>query len=243
MFGQKNSGELVRTYPLNKVVSIGRESYVDIFTDNMLVSGYHGAIYCIKDILYYEDVSSNGSIWRRGTISKKIYKARVPLMVGDLIAILNEEEGLKIVVQGIGKEVIRLLITGVSFDERKILDGNLNLMSSSKKGGMLYTLIRESLGGNAGYYEERGETYPCAGANFFYDGSTGEIVYFGNFQDVPKNIVEAYNEGTFRIAIDFKRKVNNFFKILEFLPRVEVSKRANQVILNSIALYNKKMKD
>ncbi|MDP3639773.1 MAG: hypothetical protein Q8R53_01045 [Nanoarchaeota archaeon] len=47
--------------------------------------------------------------------------------------------------------------------------------------------------------------YPCVAANFFFDEKTGEIVYFGNLQHVPRQIREKYAEGTFRLAIDWMK--------------------------------------
>ncbi len=50
-------------------------------------------------------------------------------------------------------------------------------------------LLRESFGGNAGYNNGN----PCAGLNFKFDETTGEITYFGN--QPPTN-------GIFRVELD-----------------------------------------
>ena len=75
----------------------------------------------------------------------------------------------------------------------EIIEKNLKLMRSSKKGGMLS--LYESIGGNAGTW--RG--YGCWAARFFHD-DFGEMYYFGNTPQVPKEIEEKYMEGIFRIA-------------------------------------------
>jgi hypothetical protein len=58
------------------------------------------------------------------------------------------------------------------------LNSNLNLMKSAEKGGMMYLLIHESFGGNAGFDEEGN---PGIAANFTYDAETGKIIEFTNY--------------------------------------------------------------
>lgn len=82
--------------------------------------------------------------------------------------------------------------------ERTVVEKNLDRMRSTKEGGMEFTLLRESIGGNAGCYEG----IPCGGANFRYDKNTGLILYFGNIQDLPREILPISVEGTFRVPVD-----------------------------------------
>lgn len=77
---------------------------------------------------------------------------------------------------------------------REIVEGNLAKMLGGKKGEMQYLLIRESRSGNAGTN--------CSAANFYFDKETGEIKYFGNMQDVPKDIVNSSVKGIFIVWLD-----------------------------------------
>lgn len=76
-----------------------------------------------------------------------------------------------------------------------IIQRNLEMLTGSDEGSLKYAInkSRESLGGST--YQG----YPCFGANFFYDGNSGEIKYFGNVQDTPEEI-RRYHSGTLRIA-------------------------------------------
>jgi len=78
----------------------------------------------------------------------------------------------------------------------EIIRHNLELMRCNKEGGMQYLLIRESIGGTAGMHGQ----YPCAGANFFYDGTNGKMEYFGNWQDVPPEIRARNQKDIFRVV-------------------------------------------
>jgi hypothetical protein len=109
---------------------------------------------------------------------------------------------------------------------------NVNLMTLDRRGGMKYLLIGESVGGNAGKWKG----YTCAGANFYYDGITGEIKYFGNVQDVPQEIKEHFNAGTFRVAMDVPNTVKN--RIVEFMTDAPLTENAKRMIDLSIAEYN-----
>lgn len=82
-----------------------------------------------------------------------------------------------------------------------IIGENLKRMRSNEEGGMVHCLMAESVGGNAGHYEG----IPCGGANFRYDGGSGLILYFGNSQDVPKEILPVSVEGIFRVPVDLTR--------------------------------------
>ena len=81
----------------------------------------------------------------------------------------------------------------------RIVEKNLELMTSRGDGGMEALLRFESWGGNAGIWE--GMT--CAGANFYYDMSSGEIVVFSNY---PVELGPGHGEGLFRIAREVLRK-------------------------------------
>ena len=88
--------------------------------------------------------------------------------------------------------------------EEAIVAGNLKKMQTE----MVDLLLLESFGGNAGRYEIEGKTFPCAGANAHFNRLTGEIVAFGNLQDLVIQEVrqadtrhELWNL-TFRVAIN-----------------------------------------
>ena len=108
---------------------------------------------------------------------------------------------------------------------------NLVLMESSVRGGMAMLSLTESIGGNAGIHEGRS----CYGANFYYRPQTGEILYFGNYQDVPKEIRENFSKGTFRVAIDNVHEIVQLFIDSRF-------DLADKVLRRTIAVFNSKQK-
>jgi len=116
---------------------------------------------------------------------------------------------------------------------KEIIEKNLGLMISSNEGGMSNLLCNESLGGNAGFYKN----CSCAGANFFYDKFTGEIIYFGNIQNVPKEIVKRYPEYHFRIALDLW---NNKTHIINFKAPRGTTKEAKKTLEETAKEFNKK---
>ena len=134
----------------------------------------------------------------------------------------------------------------------RIVENNLKLMLSVESGGMQLLISRESMGGNADSWNN----YPCVAARFNYDSETGEIVYFGNIQDLPKKIRNLnLASGLFRIAINsapypeynfLQRIWYNFFSyrvdsdyIIEYIPDDgEISDRAMNNLEKTIESYN-----
>ena len=81
--------------------------------------------------------------------------------------------------------------------KEELIQKNLEMMAGCRIGGMKRLLMFESFGGNAGYCGRE----PCAAANFYYNAETGEIVCFGNHQDVSQDIREKYQVGFFRVTL------------------------------------------
>ncbi|KKT82553.1 MAG: hypothetical protein A3B99_00720 [Candidatus Yanofskybacteria bacterium RIFCSPHIGHO2_02_FULL_44_12b] len=80
---------------------------------------------------------------------------------------------------------------------------------------MVDLLMTESIGGNAGAVDVDGKKYSCGGANGYANSETGEIIVFGNIQDIQdKKILENSSSFTLRVALDRQR---GFFKITEIL--------------------------
>ena len=96
-------------------------------------------------------------------------------------------------------------------------------------------ILEESFGGNAGSYKG----VSCAGANFYYDKMTGEIMYFGNMQNVPEGIRNSFIHGTFRIAITKYGIVENYLDELEELKSNSSSKTTTtKIVLNTTIVEN-----
>lgn len=114
----------------------------------------------------------------------------------------------------------------------EIIEKNLKKMRGVERGEMQYLLMRESFGGNAGFWKN----CSCACTNFFYDKKNGEIIYFGNIQDVPKDIVKNYNEHRFRIALD-----NKIWKIriADYKAPKKASRKARENLEETVRRYNK----
>jgi hypothetical protein len=68
---------------------------------------------------------------------------------------------------------LRKLLDMFKRREKSIVKQNLELMDSTRVGGMGYVLGRESIGGNAGYQNDM----PCVAVNFRYD-KEGRICRF-----------------------------------------------------------------
>lgn len=114
-----------------------------------------------------------------------------------------------------------------------IIEKNLALMEKRGEGGLYHLLLSESLGGNAGCHNG----LSCAAANFFFDGETGEIKYFGNVQNVPDDIVEKYVSGCFRVALDLK---SGSYEIVETCYDRRPSPSAKRTIDLSVAEFNRR---
>lgn len=133
--------------------------------------------------------------------------------------------------------------------QKAIIQSNLELMISSERKGMACALRYESMGGNAGFTSEG---HPCCGANFRFDRNTGEIIYFGNSQDVPAEVKNAPQnaEGTFRVAFNLSRQFRSEIVEVIYQPaRIcgmpesiastrSISDYARYVLLKTIEMYN-----
>ena len=117
-------------------------------------------------------------------------------------------------------------------DER-IISHNLDEMRSS----MMRLLTVESIGGNAGFVEMGGRKLPCAAARGFADGETGEIITFGNYQNIPKKLRNTYTEFIFRIAVDLRRR-NPFYRIVESSAGASFTSRARKLLEESVQRWN-----
>lgn len=78
----------------------------------------------------------------------------------------------------------------LKFDQ-KIVKHNLKMLFDD----MEKLLLEESIGGNAGSIEIDGKKYPCAVANGYVSQTTGEIVVFGNIQDIKNPEILKNNLG------------------------------------------------
>ena len=116
-----------------------------------------------------------------------------------------------------------------------IVEKNVLLMRPrSKLAYNMHALARrESMGGNAGSYGHR----PCVGVNFNYDPLTGEILCFGNYQELPPALRERGRTGLFRIVMDvFRGEGTGKYTILQI---IDVSGPGLPIIQQSVAIYNR----
>ena len=110
---------------------------------------------------------------------------------------------------------------------------NHNLEMMLKDMGVL--IASESMGGNAQSAEINGERWPCVAANGHADPQTGKIVSFGNFQDIPKDIVEENQEFTLRVALDLRK---GHSRIINFFGAEKFSQKSRKNIEMAIERYN-----
>jgi hypothetical protein len=115
----------------------------------------------------------------------------------------------------------------------KLIAHNLDEMGSP----MMRLLTVESIGGNAGFAEINGRKIPCAAARGFADGQTGEIIDFGNFQNIPRKIRNTYPEFIFRIAVDLRRR-NPFYRIVESSFDASFTANARKLLQESVERWN-----
>ncbi len=109
-------------------------------------------------------------------------------------------------------------------------------MRSEKRGGMMEVTRKESIGGNAGASH--------LGINFYYNKETGEIIYFGNIQHVPKYILEneLYVGGTFSYYVRLgviKKVVFSEERIDQIIYNKRDTKSARINLALTAGLYNK----
>lgn len=107
---------------------------------------------------------------------------------------------------------------------------NLQMMRGTMPGQMQELLNQESWGGTAGYTIDGRR---CAGARFYADRNTGQIIYFVNYE-VPQFVPDFYTSGMFRVAADkeFRQEIikTSFDK--------DISEAAKETIRKSAELYN-----
>lgn len=111
---------------------------------------------------------------------------------------------------------------------------------------MTKLLLVESMGGNAGAVTIDGIKYACAAANGYANPETGEIVVFGNSQNIDDDIIKNNMEFTLRVAVDIKRlqgarpsgSSEPFFNIVNFLGKEYFVPSARRSIESAIERYN-----
>jgi len=117
---------------------------------------------------------------------------------------------------------------------REIVERNLEKMKGGETGCMRPLILDESIGGNAGNWQE----HSCAAANFYYDAKTGEIICFGNCQKVPGEIREKFLQGTFRIAVDMRK--TGRYRIIDAGMGSQVQDTARETLEASIEEFNRR---
>ncbi|MEM4318711.1 MAG: hypothetical protein QW244_01735 [Candidatus Pacearchaeota archaeon] len=118
-------------------------------------------------------------------------------------------------------------------ERERVKKENLKKMFNAERGGMYHLLMRESVGGNAGYYEDR----PCVAANFLYN-EKGEIVEFTNYREGREKLYK----GTFRIVVNPKGKKSYkeiYEKIVDVFLDKNSPKESQEIIKESAKEYNK----
>jgi len=100
-----------------------------------------------------------------------------------------------------------------------ILTRNLEMLTGTDEGTLRYAQGRgrESMG-SATYQDAL-----CSGANFYYDGTNGEIKWFGNDQEVPQ-YWKKFHRGTLQIAW-----MKESIKIVKLLCLDEITMTSNRL--------------
>lgn len=127
--------------------------------------------------------------------------------------------------------------------DQQVLMHNLSMMYGASSA-MSRLLQNESIGGNAGQYNKDGQSYPCAGANGFYDSKTGAIKVFENPRSVPERLVRTSNDFCLRVVVDmhdggdFAAGITNVFRNDRVETKVPKIEQARDMMDLSVAVYN-----
>jgi len=110
---------------------------------------------------------------------------------------------------------------------------------------MMDLLMSESIGGNAGTEVIDGMEYTCAAANGYANKETGEILFFGNYQEVPEDIRDKEQHFTLRVAIAGKylspvNTHNDKPRIINFIEKEKFSEIGRMSIQEAIDQFNSK---
>ena len=114
----------------------------------------------------------------------------------------------------------------------KIEEENLEKLLKDK------TLLRESFGGNGGFYND----YPCAGLNIRVD-NLGRIEYIGNHEEVnyTLRVCLVSNENSYHFEIEgiYRNMVKD--GVIKIARVNEPKNRAEKVLIKTMKLYNEKI--
>ena len=123
--------------------------------------------------------------------------------------------------------------TGVESQENKKFAWQKNLeMMNTEMQTLLYS---ESVGGNGGKLEVDGKKYSGAVANGYANPETGEIIAFGNSQNIPQEVKTKNQEFTMRVAFDVNR---GFFNVVDIVGIDGFSDSAMGTLHESMVRYN-----
>jgi hypothetical protein len=118
--------------------------------------------------------------------------------------------------------------------DESIVTSNLQKMDSE----MEQVLLKESMGGNAGTYVLNGEDCVCAGVNGYLDADTGEIICFGNIQDLDRDMIKGRAHFIFRIARPMKSRPQ-IVELIESAGFENLTPRAKDIVVKCVNTWNK----
>ncbi|MBT5023346.1 hypothetical protein HOK51_08805 [Candidatus Woesearchaeota archaeon] len=111
---------------------------------------------------------------------------------------------------------------------------NLALMNSTSEGSLMDILIEDSLGGNAGDWND----LSCVATNFCYNPNTGALIKFDNYSE-ESQMLGACSRGYFRIAIDFKELDDKVSSGIIELDARDASDSAKIVLKKTVEEFNR----
>ena len=126
-----------------------------------------------------------------------------------------------------------------------IVEKNLEKMTVSKRGSMIFQLMKESIGGNAGTWEG----LSCRATNFVYDNQTGKIFVFTNnayeliprlyrAPEIKRKLTGDLVEGTYRIAVDNKKRHRT--RIISLRTSSNTADLARETLEETVRVYNER---
>lgn len=118
-----------------------------------------------------------------------------------------------------------------------LISNNLEKMKTE----MISLMMSESLGGTGGRMEIDGESFSAMGANGYIDKQTGEIIIFGNTQDVPEELREGKGHFTLQIANNFKYQQGldqKNFSQARVYSTSDLSDHANEILKETVIRWN-----
>ncbi len=133
------------------------------------------------------------------------------------------------------------------FREREVSEEEVLKRNSELLEGRFREVVgEESVGGNAGSVRINGKNFGCAAANGMANPDTGELLVFGNSQNLTAKERAKGTKIAFRVAVDFDMKDfsgSTIKKIVSLHLDPGYTEVAIERIKKTVELYNRTLRE